>query len=377
MARKILVGMLLLGALIIFALSTFYIENWQFLLKEGYTLTARFETAQNLDQGDLVRLAGVTVGKVIEISVSPEETRMPVEMVMWLERDAIVRADDSADIVITSVFGGNYVSIIRGDPTARILPAGSEVIKTRVAPSVPDLVEESRTTLLSIQAAFDEFSSLTSELRDGAVGRLLTDPEAYDDVKNALSEVRDAFAELRTFITEVREGKGLLAKFISDEETAADFDTMVADASDLASNLRQITADIQEGKGTFGKLFTDEILYEDLKSTVSDLGDLAAEAKEGKGAFTKMLYDEKLAADLDQIVVNVKDATGRLTETLDELMESSRAISEGEGTLPKLISDDKLYKQITGLVESVQNMVNDYREQSPLITFAGAVFGAF
>ena len=57
MGKKVLVGMLLLGALIVFGVATFKVKNWQFYLSKGKPIEARFPVVHTLDKGDLVRMA--------------------------------------------------------------------------------------------------------------------------------------------------------------------------------------------------------------------------------------------------------------------------------------------------------------------------------
>jgi ABC-type transporter Mla subunit MlaD len=125
MTRKVLVGMLLLGALFVFGLATFYVKNWQFHVGKGYRLVANFPVVHTLDTGDVVRMAGVVVGTVEELTISTEAaTQFPVRAVLWIREGVVVRADDQASIRMTSVFGGSFVAIERGDPQAQPLSDG-------------------------------------------------------------------------------------------------------------------------------------------------------------------------------------------------------------------------------------------------------------
>ncbi len=152
MGRKILVGMLLLGALLVFALGTFYIENLQYYFqaltgKKGYHLIARFETAQNLDEGDVVRLLGVEVGRVQDLSVEEGPVPKPVTAVLWIEEGVKVRADDLAYIETPGIFGGSYMAIGRGDPNAPVLHDSEEITNTRVQPTISQVIAKADTTL--------------------------------------------------------------------------------------------------------------------------------------------------------------------------------------------------------------------------------------
>jgi len=393
MGHKVLVGILLLGALFVFALGTFYVENWQFVLAKGYTLEARFARAQTLDQGDLVRLAGVTVGTVKTLTVDTEvETDMPVTAVLLIRRGVMVRRDDEAVIRIGSLFGGNYVDIVRGDPTARPLENGETIQKTSVAPSITEVMESSTETLANVNRAFEDIRGITAEIAEGkgALGRLIHDEEFDQKLAQIVSDAADTVAGLKEASDRLSKGEGVLGKLIMDDALAADFQTVADNTKALSDDLKGISADLREGKGTLGKLLTDEELYTDAK-------DVLALFRDGEGLFSRLLSDQELGDNVSQAAANLRDISERintgqstigkllasseaydkLDASLDDINAFTAALTEGEGTLGRLVTDDKVYTQITQILSDVQGLLETYREQSPVISFAGAIFGAF
>ncbi|WP_371224422.1 outer membrane lipid asymmetry maintenance protein MlaD [Roseovarius sp. 2305UL8-3] len=77
-----------------------------------YQLNASFRSADGVDVGTDVRLAGVKVGRVTEITLDPESYRAQTEFTV---REGIEVPDDSA-VAISSegLLGGNYVEILPG-----------------------------------------------------------------------------------------------------------------------------------------------------------------------------------------------------------------------------------------------------------------------
>jgi phospholipid/cholesterol/gamma-HCH transport system substrate-binding protein len=407
MTRKMLVGMLLLGALFIFGLATFYVENWQFYLGKGYRLTANFPVVQTLDEGDLVRMAGVSVGTVEDLKIETEEaTKMPVEATLWIRSGVKVRGDDTATVRLASIFGGSYVSIERGDPTARELGDGDKIAKTDVSPGATEIIEQSKETLQEIQRAFEDVTAITVDLREGkgTLGRMLKEEEFYNNLDALMAETREAVETLKGATERINEGKGVLGRLIMDDELASDVDALVSNTTELTSNLREITEDLREGQGTFGKLLQSSELYDRLNQAVDTVSDVAALFRDGEGIVAKLLDDPEMAGDMRELfadaadaAINLKDITDKITSgentigkflesdeayeklnaSLDDLNEFTTALAEGKGTVGKLVTEDEAYRKITNLVDSVQGIVDTYREQSPVISFAGAVFGAF
>lgn len=77
-----------------------------------YMLSASFRSADGVDVGTDVRLAGVKVGRVTGIALDPETYRAETEFSV---REGIEVPDDSAaSISSEGLLGGNYVEILPG-----------------------------------------------------------------------------------------------------------------------------------------------------------------------------------------------------------------------------------------------------------------------
>jgi phospholipid/cholesterol/gamma-HCH transport system substrate-binding protein len=384
--------MLLLAALFIFGLATFYVENWQTYLGEGYRLTARFPKANTLDVGDRVRMAGVTVGQVESLSIDTDVTDRPVETVLWISTGVKVRAEDTAVVRISSIFGGNYIAIDRGPQDAQVLGDGDEIQLTEVAPSMSEVIEESDHTLTQVRKAFATFDGIATEVSEGKgpLGQLIKDEELYAEIKEIVSNVQGASKRLATASERMEKGEGVLGKLLMDDELAATLDQISADAAAIA-------ADLREGKGTIGKLLKSDELYAQFQEVASEVSQTAKQVREGEGILPKLISDEELAAEGKALVTDAraiaadlragKGTIGKLlveeevyadlTAALKDIGKAADSFVNAEGTLGLLMTDRRLHDQITGLVADIQAIIEAYREQTPTISFVGSVLGAF
>ncbi len=393
MGRKVLVGFLLLGALFVFGLGTFYVKNWQFLISKGYVLEAHFERAQQLGEGDIVRLSGVPVGSVKSLSIDTElNTPLPVTAELYIRKEVMIHAQDEAVIRMGSLFGGNYVEIKRGDPSAPVLRNGDTLRKTAVSPSISEVVEASTTALDNVNKAFADIQKVTASISEskGALGRLINDKGLADKLTQIVDDAGSSMDSLKSATARINKGEGLLGKLVMDDKVASDFQAIAENAKGLTANINSISADLKAGKGTIGKLLSDDALYTDAK-------DVFGLFRNGDGLLPRLLKDKELSDSAKQTIDNIRDVTAKIEKgdsTLGKLLSSSEAydklnasldnlkaftsdLANGQGTIGKLVKDDKVYTQLTQILSDVQGLLETYREQSPVISFAGAVFGAF
>src|SRR5437763_3841266 len=82
--------------------------------KSGYQVNALFKNAQELKKGDLVKLAGVEIGRVEGI----ELTNNLAEVTMKIKGKYKIKTDAKGAIKFTGLMGQNFVSIEDGSANA-------------------------------------------------------------------------------------------------------------------------------------------------------------------------------------------------------------------------------------------------------------------
>ncbi|MCY4303764.1 MAG: outer membrane lipid asymmetry maintenance protein MlaD [Aestuariivita sp.] len=113
-----------------------------------YNLTASFRSLEGISIGTDVRLAGVKVGSVVNISLNPETYRVETRFGI---REKILIPDDSVAVIsLEGVLGGNFVEIIPGG-SPEFLADGQEILDT-----------QSPVNLISLLLKFADNVSLSS-----------------------------------------------------------------------------------------------------------------------------------------------------------------------------------------------------------------------
>lgn len=100
---------------------------------DSYDLTASFRSVEGITVGTDVRLAGVKVGTVTDLSLNPQTFFADAKFTV---QNGVVVPDDSTIVIASEgLLGGAFVEILPGgSPTD--LPAGAEVEDTQGAVSV-------------------------------------------------------------------------------------------------------------------------------------------------------------------------------------------------------------------------------------------------
>ena len=133
---EVLVGAAVLAAAIGFAV---YAGQVAGLSRAGdtYTLSASFWSLEGVGVGSDVRLAGVKIGTVEQVTLNPETYRADTRVAL----DRGIEIPDDSAIVISSegLLGGNFVEIVPGGSPFSFEP-GDEILDTQGAISLVALL---------------------------------------------------------------------------------------------------------------------------------------------------------------------------------------------------------------------------------------------
>jgi len=106
-------------------------------LGRTYDLTASFRSVEGISAGTDIRLAGVKIGTVSDITLNAETFRGDVTLAML---DGIVIPDDSAAVIASEgLLGGNFVEIVPGGSLDNF-SEGAEIEDTQGAVSLISLL---------------------------------------------------------------------------------------------------------------------------------------------------------------------------------------------------------------------------------------------
>ncbi len=363
----------------ILVLTYFTVRVGRITVREvGYRIHTHVESAAGLDKNSPVRIAGVEVGKVEEVSLEGLKAKVTIHLPFK------VKLPKGSKVFVKSagLLGEKYIEIIPGRDT-EVIPAGGsieeggpstdvdrvlsqlssigddikKVTKTlgnvlggeEGQRSVKQLIEGARETALHLE-------SITQSIDrgEGTIGKLVKDDKLYVELKNAV-------ASLNHLTRSIEKGEGTLGKLVKDE-------TLYRETKETMASLRSVTAAIERGEGTLGKLVKDETLYRETKETMASLNQIAQSIERGEGTLGKLAKD-------DSLFIETRETMKEAKVTMANLSKVSERIEKGEGTLGKLVKDESLYDDTKRAVKSITKAAEGIEETTP-VTVLGVVLGA-
>lgn len=291
--------------------------------KPGYNIYASFDTVHELKENDLVKMAGVEVGRVQEITLTNDQVRVTMKI---KKPTADIRVNSKAAIRFTGLMGQNFVSIGFGTPDSP--PAKEGAILTTVEQA--DL----NSLLTKLESVADEVKVMRKDLSTENLSSLL----------------------------------GPVTHFMEENST---------NLNAILQNTRKVTDQVAQGEGTVGKLLFDETLYTsaltavagvqagatELKAIASDARSLLEGIKSGEGNLGLLAKDDALYRETTNAMTNLK--------------EILQKVNKGDGTVGRLVNDDSFYKNVKVSLQKLDKATEGLEDQGPLSVLGIAVNSLF
>ncbi len=343
-ATELRVGVFVVAALVLGGVLAFVIGSQKnmFQPKTGYT--AVFRDVGGLRPGNAVLIAGVSVGTVDEVEFQPDgkvvvRFRVISDAAHLIRGDAEAgaRSDDPAPSIVSigskGLLGDRQLEISVGDEA---LPEWD--------PREPLLTDESGGIMAQVAHVADEVEGTAENLR------LMTDPFRDQQMSGDLKEVAHNLAAITGMLAT---GDGALQRLMTDPEVAADVDATLqnlrqtsAELARMSRSVRQIADEIRTGDGTANALIYGREGREALENVGRASGELAqllSDVRTGDGTVHDLVYEDSA----DELVAN-------LTRASDDLAHITGEVRAGRGTIGGLLIDPSIYEDVKRLVGDLE-----------------------
>ncbi len=378
---EVVVGIFMVAVIALLGYFTIVISGVDIMFgRTRATATIAFRDVGGLKERDNVIYRGMKVGTVDKITLGASNILVQVSV----DDDVVLRTSYRASVSALSLLGGNYLLLEEGAgeplPLAETVFHGEPPVDWMrdlgtIARNLSDLTSDGnvRSIVTNFEATAANLNAIVARVErgEGTVGKLLSTNETlYADLSDTLASAKAAATNIAAIALRVERGEGTVGKLLSTNDSVhADIRSALTSAREAldtvksaARNIDAIAARVERGEGTVGQLLsTNEVVYADLKATIANIRKVTDDLMGGKGLAGRLVYDEQLGADAAQLLENLNDVSARL--------------AKGSGTLGKLMTDQELYNEVNALIKDVRQIVDNYRDTTPVSTFGSLIMG--
>ena len=379
---EVVVGVFMVAVLALLVYFTVVISGVDVLFgREKALARIAFTDVGGLKERDNVVYRGMKGGIVEKIELAPTNVMVTV----LVDRDVVLRETCQASVSALSLLGGNYLLLEEGagavQPLATTVFRGDPPIDWvrdlgKIAGSLNEVLNDGsfRSIVSNFEATAENVNKIVARVErgEGTAGRLLSrDDTVYQDLREAVAGAKRAVGDAEKTFDGARKtfdhaaavaerldrGEGTLGRLLSRD------DAVYADLKQTLANAAAISARIERGEGTLGRLTAkDDALWGDLTNAVANVRAATAKLKSGEGLLGRAFNDAALADDAAKLVANLRTVSERL--------------EKGEGTLGRLMTERELYDEVNAAIKDVRQIIDNYRDTTPITTFGALATGA-
>lgn len=297
-SNELKVGLTILIATAIFILGIRYFEDLP-LFKTTYDLTAEFDNAGGLIAGNLVRVNGVTVGGVNDVSISRELGKVLVKF--QVDRDLTVTEGSYVFVSGIDALGAVRLDMILGPSDGALIPEGGRVeVSTKhdlmgsIGAKAPEMMDQFSVVLQGLDTVLSEAGTQLSQPESDFRRTLKAVEGSVSELESMLAAERSRVSSILVNMEETTGSINALAaqngpaitQLIADlNKTIASLDRELESLGKASRSLDLMLTKINEGQGTLGLLVNDPSMYHKMDSTLNGLNALMADFKTNPGKY--------------------------------------------------------------------------------------------
>ena len=352
-ASLVRVGIFIIVGSIAVVVGIFLVGKEEGLFRESFRVSSYFATIEGLRVGASVRLAGVDVGIVDRITISPQNNKVRIDMKLRKTVKSFIKKDSYAMIEQEGLVGSKFVTLSVGSAVAEEVSDG-DLLMSKEPFRFSAILEDAQGMIANTRAATAEFTKILAAVNagKGTLGKLITDEDVYQALKRAtaqadtsLRKTAEEFANIPKFISGVSENLYGVTKNIG---------KLITDVDSTVVNARDILSKVNEGQGTLGALIVERKIYDSLMVIVRKGIAMAEAARDGadrfdenmealrhnwffKGYFEDRGYWDKAEyeKELDSKIAALKSLEEKISKQSEELKVREEQVRKREESLQK------------------------------------------
>ncbi|RLF34837.1 MAG: hypothetical protein DRM99_05770 [Thermoplasmata archaeon] len=262
MDKRLKVGVFVFSGLLIAAIVITILGK---ITVGGYKIKIVFNDISNLADDSPVKIAGVKVGHVSKIDVTPDGKAV-VEV--WIDDHYKIHEGCRARIISTGLIGTKYIQLTTGVLKKPLLKDG-QTIEGISTVTIEEILESLRPAAgeedfgITIRRVFDNLKSVTGKLDRGI--------KSEEDIEAIVKNLKKATEDLKRFTSYLSEDK---IKELFDE-----FPEAVSSVKKAFEKFEEFVKQFDSSESALGTLLTDKEVAGEVKETLKNLKESTASAK--------------------------------------------------------------------------------------------------
>ena len=315
------VGLVVIAGIAAFFVLLSFLNHRKYSDSNTYEVTATFSDASGLGPKSRVQIAGIEVGVVDHIDLTPDAR---AKATLRIKNEIVLRKDARITKRSASLLGDFLLDVFPGTPDQPRIPNGGEIATVTSQPGIEDV--------------FATLGDVTRQIE--AITRSLSDLVTSDQV--------GSIKEIIKSMTEVADG---LNKTIT--SAGGRLNSILADVQALTGNVRHLANGEQQN--------VQEILF-NIRSFTDQANKVMYALNQIVGSGQGELKDSvaSVRQTLEELQKTLKGAEGMIATTQGAVTDTKQVIdrvNNGEGTLGKLVRDDSIADKIDQTMTDVNKLV--------------------
>ena len=347
--KTIRVGLLVAAAALVLMIFVFFIGSEQKIFSRKNEYKVRLDNVTGLAEGNPVKISGVTVGVIKDITLPFDPKMHDVDIMLMVDKKYgdRIRTDSRARLKKLGLLAGDsYIDISPGSPKfdamepGSVIPAARQTNVDQLISSGEDLVDN----FVQISYALKNILSRVDR-GEGLIGELTSTPETKQRITDTFLTTLN---KTNAILGHVESGKGLIGKLVYDDPYATQLTGSIQEsARSLQAFVGDLQASLKSGQGAIPALLTDPEgkkrvydLVDNLRVTSANLAALTTSYQSGQGLVPRLMNDKAYG---DQALTEFNGLLHQLSETVAK-------VNRGEGTAGKMISDPSVYESVNDIL---------------------------
>jgi phospholipid/cholesterol/gamma-HCH transport system substrate-binding protein len=197
---KIRLGIFISLGMAVFIVGIYFIGERQQMFRNTFRISGVFKDVSGLQPGNNVRLSGINVGTVEDISIV-SDTSIRVEIIVDESTRKFIKKDAVAGIGSEGLMGNKIIVLNPGTGGKKEIE-NNDTVQTVQPISMDDIMVSLKSTIDNTSTITSSLSKITNNIQEGrgTIGRLLMDQSMAQNFDSSISNLKEGSEGLKNLV---------------------------------------------------------------------------------------------------------------------------------------------------------------------------------